>query len=144
MKMAKKQQVISIFPVIDNIQEFGIPVEFEDLSDLGACGFLDTDDKVIVIDSGLSPIVQLQTLAHEFSHAISILFEEYGLSDFEEEVLAFGVEQIIFQKLPVHVALKSVQKKVEKLYPFFPPVQPQVDAEFLEQHVCKVKDILNL
>ena len=140
--MAKKQPVKSIFPLVTKIEEAGIPVQFEELPQ-GLCGAYDSEG-YIVLSTVLSTQMQLNTLVHEFSHALSISVEQYDLCDFEEEVLAFAVEQMIFQKLPAHIAIKSVQKKIEKQYACFPPAIPQVDTEFLEQHVCKVKELLDL
>lgn len=120
MVKVNKGNKFNIESAVESINRI-VPVEFDDI-DIRDCGyFCHPDDEfpkgIIIINQNHSPIVQFQSVVHEFAHFVDIV--ERGNANnavIDAEVVAFAAENIIVNNVPVHVAINAANRRVREDY----------------------------
>jgi len=147
MVKASKGPKFDISKAVEIVEDIGVPIFFGPVDGCGVFIF-DPDDEFkfghIEVSDSITPVQQFQTIIHEFVHFVDIVVDDgFDKSTIDKEVIAFGVEQIVFQKIPAHVAFKTAVSKVKKCYDVGFS-QPTISVDDIVEMSDKIKDIFSI
>jgi hypothetical protein len=122
-----------------------VPIEFVDIN-INLCGLFEYPSEElpqgrIEVNANHSPIVQFQSVIHEFVHFIDIVENGNGNNALiDSEVIAFAAENVIINNVPIDIAIRSSANRVRDCYPvgFSPCMVEPADVEQVVERVRAV------